>query len=122
MSVDSLRWSYDDISQNSPRVLLRDDNGQIYGYISTANKYVWIGGINVENNTIVQTCQDITAHLNSCHPIGSSNITNLTPLPNNIQSTTTIINIVNPMLWRYKSRDVPAITHYDIPCIRPLED
>ncbi len=41
MSVDSLRWSYDDISQNSPRVLLRDDNGQIYGYISTANKYVW---------------------------------------------------------------------------------
>ena len=88
----------------------------------TANKYVWIGGINMGNNTIVQTCQDITAHLNSCHPIGSSNITNLTPLPNNIQSTTTIKMIVNPMLWRYKSRDVPAITHYDIPCIRPLED
>lgn len=90
--------------------------------IVTANKYIWTGGTNQTNNCIYQYNQDISSTA-TCLPPATNQCLTLSPLPDNIQSTTVINNINKTKKeWEYKFRVVPFITHYEIKCRNRLLD
>ena len=90
--------------------------------VITANKYIWTGGTNQTNNCIYQHNQDISSTATCLRP-GSNQSRTMSPLPDNIQSTTDVKKkYKNNMEWIYKSRVVPFITQYEIKCQNLLLD